>query len=343
MVREMIRRDFLKKTGLLFTAGTVSTRNLLSVTSKPKKILPPALKPGDTIGFISPAGILFDENLFENMQKVMESMGFKVQFGKNVKNRYGYLAGTDEERANDLNQFFSDPEINGIVTVRGGWGSNRILNLVNYNVIRENPKIFCGFSDITALHLSIYKNTGLVTFHGPNGNSDWTLFTRDHFKKLITGKNPKPLLENPGREKHNIHTIQPGTASGKLLGGNLTLITSLIGSSYLPDFTGAILFLEDVGEDVYKIDRMMSQLKLSGILKTINGFVFGKCTNCKESQPISFSLVEVFEHYLKPLGIPSFSGSMISHEPNNFTLPVGIMAQMDAAKGTIQLLEKPVT
>jgi muramoyltetrapeptide carboxypeptidase len=338
----MLRRDFLKTSGLFITAGSLIPNVLHSHKAHWERILPPALKPGDTIGFISPAGILFDEQLYENMQNVMESLGFQVRFGKNVNNRHGYLAGTDEERASDLNNFFSDPEINGIVTVRGGWGSNRILDMVDFENIRKNPKFFCGFSDITALHLSIYKKTGLVTFHGPNGNSDWTIFTKNHFHNTITGKVPKPLLKNPGKEKHNIYTITPGTATGKLLGGNLTLVASLIGSQYLPDMTGAILFLEDVGEDIYRIDRLMSQLQLSGILDKLNGFVFGKCTNCRESQPVSLSLDNVFNHYLKPLGIPAFSGSMISHEPNNFTIPIGIEAEIDSSSGNIQILEKSV-
>ncbi len=338
----MLRREFLKTSGLFVTASLIP--NLLhSRKDLPERILPKALKPGDTIGFIAPAGILFDEQLYENMQNVMESLGFRVRFGKNVRKRYGYLAGTDKERASDLNDFFSDPEINGIVTVRGGWGSNRILNLVDFDNIRENPKVFCGFSDITALHFSIYKKTGLVTFHGPNGNSDWTIFTKNHFHNTITGNVAKPLLKNPGKEKHNIFTITPGVATGKLLGGNLTLVTSLIGSQYLPDMTGAILFLEDVGEDIYRIDRLMSQLQLSGILKKLNGFIFGKCTNCRESQPVSLSLENIFDHYLKPLGIPAFSGSMISHEPNNFTIPIGIKAKIDSSEGTIQLLEKSVS
>jgi muramoyltetrapeptide carboxypeptidase len=339
----MLRRDFFKKAGMLAAAGVIKSGNLPIHTFSNERILPPALKKGDTIGFVSPAGILFDEQLYDNMQNIMQSMGFKVRFGENAKNRYGYLAGTDEERADDLNNFFSDPEINGIVAVRGGWGSNRILDLIDFDGIRNNPKFFCGFSDITALHLSIFKKTGLITFHGPNGNSDWTLFTKNHFRDMITGQAVKPLLRNPGKEKQNIYTIQPGTAKGKLLGGNLTLITSLIGSRYLPDMSGAILFLEDIGEDVYRIDRMMSQLQLSGILGKVNGFVFGKCMNCRESRPVSLSLEYVFDHYLKPLGIPAFSGSMISHEPNNFTIPVGINAEIDSSEGSIRILEKTVS
>lgn len=338
----MFRRDFLQMTGALITGGYLANHHdSLPGFANPESIKPAALKAGDTVGFISPAGIVYDETQFDLMQNVMESMGLKVRFGKNSRNRFGYLAGNDSERASDLNEFFANPEIHGIVTVRGGWGSNRILPLINFENIRNNPKFFCGFSDITSLHLSIYRNTGLITFHGPNGSSDWTLFTINQFRKMAFGADDL-VLRNPAGEKHNIQTIHPGIASGKLFGGNLTLITSLIGSDYLPDLKDSLLFLEDIGEDIYKVDRMLSQLQLSGVLDNINGFIFGRCFNCNESRPASLTLMQVFDHYLKPLKIPAFTGSMISHQPNNFTIPVGIKAEMDAEKGTIELFEKPV-
>jgi len=214
--------------------------------------------------------------------------------------------------------------------------------MVDFENIQSNPKFFCGFSDITSLHMSIYQTTGLTTFHGPNGTSDWTIFTQNYFRKIAFGEGGNLLLENPLVEQKKIQTINKGITEGKLLGGNLTLITSLIGSRYLPDMEGAILFLEDIGEDVYRVDRMMSQLHLSGVLEKINGFIFGRCSNCRESRPVSLTLHEVLKHYLKPLDIPAFYGSMISHEPNNFTVPIGIPAEMDSGKGILRLLENPV-
>ncbi len=338
----MFRKEFLQAAGTLVAGGWVANSPLSSINKEVEPVKPPALKPGDTIGFISPAGILFDEREFDRMQDVMESMGFRVRFGEHVKKRFGYLAGTDEERASDFNRFFADPEINGIVAVRGGWGCNRILPLIDFESIGNNPKFFCGFSDITSLHLSINHKTGLTTFHGPNGVSDWTIFTRNHFRKIAFGDGENLTLKNPAKEITSVQTINSGKARGKLLGGNLTLVTSLLGSHYHPDYKGAILFLEDIGEDVYRIDRMMSQLNLSGILNNLSGFIFGRCTNCRESVPVSLTLKEVLDGYLKPIGIPAFSGSMISHEPNNFTLPVGIEAELDADEGKIQLLENSV-
>lgn len=338
----MQRKKFLQGTTTLLAGGLIGGKQFHGRPSTRANIKPGRLKSGDTIGFIAPAGIVFDSNEYDRMEKVMEGMGLHVVFGEHVKERHGYLAGTDEVRASDLNRFFADSGIDGIITVRGGWGCNRLLPMVDFENIRTNPKFFCGFSDITSLHMSIYQATGLTTFHGPNGTSDWTIFTQNYFRKIAFGVGDKMFLENPVIEKNEIQTINSGITRGRLLGGNLTVITSLIGSRYIPDMKGAILFLEDIEEDVYRVDRMMSQLQLSGILNNINGFVFGRCSNCRESRPVSLTLKEVLDHYLNPLEVPAFYGSMISHEPNNFTIPIGVQAEMNADKGILQLLENPV-
>lgn len=341
----MNRKNFLFQAGALLSGGLLirpsASGSPLSRADSLPLLKPPRLKEGDTIGMIAPAGIVYDEEQYKRMKSVLEELGFRVRFAPHVRNRHGYLAGRDEERAEDLNRFFADPEIRGIITVRGGWGSNRILSLVDYSLIRDNPKFFCGFSDITSLHLAIHRKTGLVTFHGPNGTSDWTIFTQEQFHGMATGSHSL-MLVNPPVEKADIRTIRPGRATGPLLGGNLTLVTSLIGSEYLPSMDGAILFLEDIGEEIYRVDRMFSQLELSGILGRLGGVVFGRCTDCKVSNP-GFTLDDVLKRYLDPLGIPAFTGSMISHEPNIFTLPVGVNAEMDAEKGTLRLLEAPVS
>ena len=196
---------------------------------------------------------------------------------------------------------------------------------------------------------TIYARTGMVTFHGPSGRSGWNTFTVDYVKRLlfegesITYKNPDNVGDNLTQVKDRIQTIAPGKVSGRLVGGNLTVLTALIGSEYLPDWQGHILFLEDVGEGIYRIDRMMTQLKLAGVLDQISGFVFGKCTGCDaDSGYSSFTLEEVLADHIKPLGIPAFRGSMIGHISNKFTIPLGVLAEIDASKGTIQLLESAV-
>ena len=308
----------------------------------PLLLKPPRLKEGDTIGITAPAGVIYDPSEFERMERVMDDLGLKVTFGHFVRNRYGYLAGSDQQRLEDLHDLFKNPDINGILAARGGWGSNRLLPALDFDLIRANPKFFCGFSDITSLHLAISHKTGLVTFHGPNGTSDWSLFTRDHFRRTAFGYDGQMLLKNPPVEATRVQTIYPGSASGRLIGGNLTLVTSLLGTPYMPDMEGAILFLEDIGEAVYKVDRMFSELLLSGVLNQVRGVVFGKCSDCSRGVRGGFSLKEVLAHYLEPLALPSFYGSMISHEANIFTIPVGIRAEMDADAGTIRLLESPV-
>lgn len=247
------------------------------------------------------------------------------------------MAGKDEDRVEDLHQMFSNPAIDGILCIRGGYGSNRILELIDFNLIAANPKPFIGFSDITSLHMAIYKNTGLITFHGPVGKSSWPEYTRNSWVDVLQdAKNP--LYEIPSEQKDAAYTINSGKSTGILLGGNLTVLTSLLGSDYLPSFDNAILFLEDVGEDIYRVDRMFSQLKLSGILNKINGLAFGKCTNCDESAN-GLSLQQVFDDYLSDLEIPAFYGAMISHEELNLTIPVGVQATIDGDAKTIELLE----
>lgn len=230
----------------------------------------------------------------------------------------------------------------------GGSGSARILDKIDYEGIKSNPKIFIGYSDITAIHLAIFEKTGLVTFHGPVAVSTWNNFNRDIFQKLLFQKE-KVLYQNPSEidddqlveTKNRIRTITSGKTTGRLLGGNLSVLTNIMGSSYFPtDWKDKIMYLEDVGEDIYAVDRMLSQIYLAGIFPQIKGFVFGKCSDCNPggSGYGSLTLEEVIDHYIKPLGIPAFSGAMIGHIDNNSTIPNGIEAEIDAGAGTIRLL-----
>lgn len=335
------RKKFISITGLGASSAFLGS---LTKNPTPKEkyhndlIKPARINEGATLGLVAPASPIYSSVQFDTMISSLTEMGYKLKLGKHVKDRNGYLAGTDLDRAQDLMGMFLDKSVDAIVCTRGGWGSNRILDLIDFNLIKKNPKIFIGFSDITSLHLAILKKTGLVTFHGPVGKSDWNDFTKASWDSVLL-KGETPLFEIP--EDELSYRINPGVAKGRLLGGNLTVLTSMIGSDYLPDFKGAILFLEDVGEDVYRIDRMLTQLKLSGILSQINGFVFGKCTECDANQN-SLSLKRVFQDHLSNLNIPAFYGAMISHEDRNITLPVGVKATIDADKKTIKLEEAGV-
>lgn len=346
----MKRRNFLASLGL----GSMAVPFLAAVpgiASTPmefplQNILPKALAPGDTIGIVSPSGAIFESEPYEIAVESMEAMGLKVKLGEFVSSRHGHLAGTDKQRAAELNAMFSDPEVDGIICLRGGSGAARLLDKLDYENIARNPKAFIGYSDITALHLAIYTKTGLVTFHGPIAVSSWNPFAVKHFKELLFDK-AAMVYQNPtdkggllAQTKDRVRTITPGTAQGELLGGNLAVMTGIMGSSYFPtNWQEKILYLEDVGEPIYAMDRMMSQLQLGGVLDQISGFVFGKCSNCTPGSGYgSLTLEEVLDHFIKPLGIPAYSGAMIGHIDKNATVPNGIRAAVNADQGTISLL-----
>jgi len=336
------RRIFLKYLSL-GSLGAISAVSGFRELTSLKNLKPPTLKKQSTIGMVSPGFVLSDGDNYSKIVDTIESLGFKVEVGKNAQNRFGYLAGTDTERAADLNTFFADPNIDAILPFRGGWGSNRILPLLDYDLIRENPKALIGFSDITSLLLSIYSKTGLITFHGPVGKSEWSDFTVSFFEDVLMSHKPVVFSNPPktGTEDYvKLNTIYPGEATGPLLGGSLTVITSMLGSDYLPDWNGSILFVEDTGESIYRIDRMLTSLKLNGILDSINGFIFGRCTACPRNYEYGFSLEQILEKHIKRLKVPAFYGSMIGHLDHMFTLPIGISIKMDSTTGTIKMLEK---
>ncbi|WP_181304967.1 LD-carboxypeptidase [Rufibacter sp. XAAS-G3-1] len=321
-----------------------------SPEKSPKTIVPPRLKPGDTVGLICPAGAAFSKEVVQITKESMEALGLKVKLGKHVFDRFGYLAGTDQARAEDVNAMFADKSVQGILAIHGGWGCARLLPLLDYKTIQKNPKPLIGYSDITALHLAINAKTGLVTFHGPVGSATWNKFSVDSFRRVLFDgrpvlfENPKELGDNLALTKDRITTITPGTAKGKLVGGNLTVLTGIIGSDYLPNWKEAILFLEDTNEAVYRVDRMLTQLKLAGVLDQVKGVVFGKCSDCGPGNGNygSLTLEEVLEQHLQPLKIPVYSGAMIGHITHKFTIPIGAEAEIDATAGTIRLLQGAV-
>ncbi|MES2761210.1 MAG: LD-carboxypeptidase [Bacteroidota bacterium] len=338
------RRRFIKSTGLLAAAGLLIPSETFSQISNPEKgkIKPKALKAGDTIAITSPAGAIWDETQIETFSAILKNIGFNVILGKTLTAKFGYFAGMDELRAHELNDFFANKEVKGIFCMKGGWGCARILDKIEYDLIEKNPKILIGFSDITTLLIAITTKTGLITFHGPVGNSGWNDFTRSVFLNVVMTSKPYVFPENPVTENRPT-MINPGKVTGELIGGNLTVLTSLIGSGYLPDWKNKILFLEEVKEEPYSIDRMLTQLKLSGVLNSISGLVFGKCAKCLAEEPLkSFTFHEVILQHIQPLGIPAFYGAMIGHIENKLTLPLGINASIDAEKGTISLNENSV-
>lgn len=322
--------------------GTLAGTSFAAAPANPATIKPKTLKRGDTIGLISPASRLPKKKQYGKIIRQVRKLGFKVKVAENARNRYGNLAGHDEQRAEDLNNMFADDEVDTILPFRGGWGCNRILDLIDYEMIRNNPKILVGFSDITTLLNAIYAKTGLITFHGPVGKVDWTDYTVDHFRKsLSSGKEYELSIpkNNLCEDCRGLSVITPGKASGRLLGGNLSVLSAMMGSDYLPDWEDNILLLEDVGEDVYRIDRMLTQLELNGVFDKISGFAFGQCVSCDRSNSYSLSLKQVFDDHIKPRGIPAFSGAMFGHISKMITMPIGIPARIDAQRGTISITE----
>jgi muramoyltetrapeptide carboxypeptidase len=309
-------------------------------------LLPQKLKYGDTVALVSPAGAIYESEAIEIAVESLEALGLCVQKGQYLAKKYGYLAGTDSERVQDLHNAFENTTIKAIIAMRGGYGCGRLLDLLDYQLIAKNPKIIAGFSDVTALLLAIYSQTNLVTFHSPMGTSVWNDFSTQHFKNVLFENSTSILLENPSIKGDNltqiadrIHTIYAGEVEGIFIGGNLTVFASLIGTPYLPNLENCILFLEEINEEIYKIDRLFCQLKLSGILDKLKGIVLGKFTNCGHGNRFSsLTLEDIFETYLLPLQIPAFSGAMIGHIPNKFTVPVGAMVKINATKGTIRIL-----
>jgi muramoyltetrapeptide carboxypeptidase len=312
-------------------------------------IKPERLKPGDTVAVVNPAGALYSSTDIQVVVERLEALGLKVKTGKYVLARHAYFAGTDLQRAEDLNRMIRDTSVKAIVATRGGWGCARILHLVDYDFLRQNPKIIVGYSDVTALLNAVHAKTGLVTYHGPVGMSPFTEFTADHFRRVLfdgealTMQNPVRVGNDLTHTGDRVATLTPGVARGRLLGGNLTVLTSILGSGYVPDYNGCLLFTEDVGEELYRVDRMLTQLGLNGILKNMNGMVFGRCTRCDPGTGYaSFTIEELIRQHTALHNVPVWYGSMIGHIPDMFTIPLGIEAEINATTGTLTLLESPV-
>lgn len=304
------------------------------------------LKRGDTVGLIGTSGIIPAERLEQGIEFV-RSLGFNVVVGDSCRSKYGYLSGTDEVRAKDINRMFKDKNIQGIFCMRGGYGAPRIMDKIDYEMVKENPKIFAGYSDITALHIAFNQKSDLVTYHSPmpstefyRGVDEETLksFLENIMDDNETEKSDKIGLKNLGDK--NLETLVSGVAEGELIGGNLTLIASMLGTSYEIECKGKILFIEDIDEEPYRIDRMLTQLRLAGKLDDAVGIILGCFTNCEAKNPEkSLTLDQVIEDILKPLKKPMVKNFTAGHCLPTLTLPMGKRIKFNAGDRTLEILE----
>jgi muramoyltetrapeptide carboxypeptidase len=324
-----------------------------SMKDNEKIIKPRRLQKGDTVGIVAPATPKNEDEEVRAAIETLESLGFRVKEGAHLYDRNGYLAGVDRDRSADLNAMFADEQVDGIIALCGGYGSPRLLPYLDYGMIQANPKVLLGYSDITALLNGIYHKTGLVTFHGPMASQTFTPYTLAEFKKVVMQGASDVLLGAPplfearegvAERVNRVTRLMSGKLQGRLAGGNLSLMATLCGTPYLPDFTGTILFLEDVDEATYRIDRMLTQLWLTGGLAKCAGLVFGKFTGCTTSASWAKQLTveEVLTSRCQELGIPALRGLMIGHVDDQTTLPLGCLAELDVEAGTLKMLEAGV-
>lgn len=314
-------------------------------------VIPNALKPGMTIGITAPASGTSKADL-ESGKAYLEGKGYNVQFGKCLLKRSGYLSAPDDERAREFMDFVESDSVDAIMCARGGYGVMRILPKLDFNSIRANAKPVIGYSDITALHLALYNKSGLVSYHGPVCASEFDSLTIRSFEQVLSentknieGETSPPVMYS----NSDVDVVTKGVAEGHLTGGNLTMVCATMGTPYEIDTKGAVLFLEDIAEDPYKIDRMLTQLWLAGKLEECAGFVFGIFKDCepykRNSQTIEtvpIALWDVIQNRIEPLGKPCVVGMPFGHIKTKLTFPLGVKVKFDATNGSITLLEPSV-
>ncbi|KFI05329.1 LD-carboxypeptidase [Massilia sp. BSC265] len=343
------RRSF----GALVAAGfSASGLAAAAPQRSPKRLIkPPRLRPGDLVGLIAPGGFA-DDRLIEKAVQNIEALGMRAKVGTYIKAVHGNYAGSSQQRLADLHAMFADPEVKMIWPIRGGSGCISLLSKLDYGLIRRNPKILLGYSDITALHLAIYNRTGLVTFHGPVASSTLADYPREHMMAVLTDPRPSytiPMAPENALKAHTaphfgIRTLTAGVATGPLLGGNLSIVAALCGTPYAADFSKALLFLEEVDEAPYRLDRWMTQLDLSFGFANAAGVMVGICEDCAPQEGRrSLSLDETFDQHLKPLTVPAVTGYSIGHIRHQFTIPVGVRGRLDTEAQTVTLLEPAVS
>jgi muramoyltetrapeptide carboxypeptidase len=319
-------------------------------TSK-RLIKPPRLRRGDLVGLIAPGGVVNDRLIEKSVQNI-EALGLRVKVGAYLGAAFGNYAGSVQQRLADLHAMFADPEVKMIWPIRGGSGCISLLSQLDYALIRRNPKILLGYSDITALHLAIHNRTGLVSFHGPVASSTLADYPREHMMAVLS--DPRATYTIPMAQENalkaqtmphfGIRTVTAGVATGPLLGGNLSIVAALAGTPYAADFRDGLLFLEEVDEAPYRLDRWMTQLDLSLGFANAAGVIVGVCEDCApEEGKRSLSLDQTFDQHLKPLTIPAVTGYSIGHIRHQFTIPVGVRATLDTERQTVTLLEPAVS
>lgn len=301
------------------------------------------LKKGDTIGIIAPASCTTYEKVLE-AKKNIEDMGYQVILGECTKKQWYSYAGTDEERAEEINSFFADKSIDAIICMRGGYGCNRLIELLDFEVIKRNPKIFVGYSDITTLHIALNEKANLITFHGPMAVSNFTgNYNRDtyeNFIEMLSNSKYEQSIKNITKE---LKVLNEGRAKGKLVGGNLATLIATLGTEYDLDYNGKILFLEEIGEKTYKIDRFLNQLKKHGVFEKIEGLVLGDFKNCIQDSEKDMTLLEVFQNYFKELKKPVIYNFESGHSEPMLTLPLGAICEIDTYNKELKVLERVVS
>jgi muramoyltetrapeptide carboxypeptidase len=349
----MKRRNFIKTVSAAsFAAGSAkaSSFGVHSIPRNKQLIKPPKLRAGDKLGLITPGSYISIEERDESI-KNLKKLGFELVYTDKLMLMNGYFSGKDKERAEDINEMFERDDIKGIVCARGGYGCVRTLPHINYNLIKENPKVLIGYSDVTALLYGIYKNTGLITLHGPVGISTYNDFSKKYFEHvLINPSEELNLISSVSVNNDNIYgltTLSSGTASGELVGGNLSIVVSLIGTEYDIDTKGKIIFLEEYMEEPYRVDRMLTQMMQAGKFDETAGVALGVFRKCesKEENPSftnSYTLMEVLKDRLSDLKIPVVYGLSFGHVKDKFTIPFGIKAELDADNYKLKLLEAAV-
>lgn len=346
----MNRRNLLKLSVLSSVFLLNEPSILFSQTNNTAKIRPKALKKGDRIALISPASNVTDPMDIHKAQEICDKLGVSTIMPKSIaRTPSGYKTRSTEERVEEIHQAFADKSISAIFCIRGGYGSADLLDKLDYELIAKNPKVICGYSDITALLNGIHKKTGLVTFHSPVMLSNFDEVSFNSFRDLLFNTNPYGKFTNP--ESNGIRTSNPtlaiieGTAKGTLVGGNLSLITSLIGTEFQVETKDKILFIEDVGEAPYSLERMLTQMRMAGMLDGLHGVVIGKCDDCSSGgSQMSWdrSELEVYNYIFSSMKYPVFYGLLFGHTSTQFTIPIGIEAEIDAKAGSINILESAV-
>ena len=346
----LTRRELLAASGTL-AMGVSGLSSSVHAAAISNTVKPKRLRPGMTVGLVTPASNVPEDQELHAAMDLVRSLGFSAEPAVNLFSRTQYLAGTDQQRADDLNAMFADTDIDAIFCVRGGYGSGRLLRYLDYDMIAANPKVIMGYSDITSILNAIYLRTGLVTFHGPIAGGNFSNYTYEQYKKVLIEPTqiarigePPEFETRPGVVdwKNRLTTIVSGVAEGHLVGGNLSLMVTLLGTPFEPQFEGAILFLEDVDEPPYSVDRMLTHLWMAGKLEQVAGIVLGKFTDDGYDSN-TFSMEEVLRDRLEPLGIPTLRGAMIGHIEDKTVVPLGVRARLDADAGSLTLLEAAVS